>query len=87
MAMGLSDSDTLSSALSGSRRDLSRALTAIENGASFDFPDADPWTLGVTGPPGVGKSSLIGSLISKWVDSEERAVSYTHLTLPTIYSE
>ena len=72
MAMALSDSETMSSALSGSRRDLSRALTAIENGASFDFAAADPWTLGVTGPPGVGKSSLIGSLISKWADRGER---------------
>ena len=70
--MGLSDSDTISSAISGSRRDLSRTLSAIENGASFNFADSDPWTLGVTGPPGVGKSSLIGRLILKWVDRGER---------------
>ena len=45
MAMALSDSETMSSALSGSRRDLSRALTAIENGANFEFAAADPSTL------------------------------------------
>ena len=65
MAMGLNDSELLNSALSGNRRDLSKILTAIEDGASFEMGQQDPWTLGVTGPPGVGKSSLIGRLISK----------------------
>ncbi|RZP09046.1 MAG: methylmalonyl Co-A mutase-associated GTPase MeaB [Candidatus Poseidoniales archaeon] len=72
MAMGLNDSDLLKSALSGNRRDLSKALTFIEDGGSFEVGAQEPWTLGVTGPPGVGKSSLIGRLISSWVDRGER---------------
>lgn len=72
MAMGLNDPDLLKSALSGNRRDLSRILTSIEDGGSFEVGAQDSWTLGVTGPPGVGKSSLIGRLISSWVDRGER---------------
>ncbi len=72
MAMGLIDPDLLNSALSGSRRDLSRILTAIEDGHRFEIGPQEPWTLGVTGPPGVGKSSLIGRLISSWVDRGQR---------------
>ena len=72
MAMGLIDPDLMNSALSGSRRDLSRILTAIEDGHRFEIGPQEPWTLGVTGPPGVGKSSLIGRLISSWVDRGQR---------------
>ncbi len=72
MAMGLNDFELLNSALSGNRRDLSKILTAIEDGASFEMDPQDPWTLGVTGPPGVGKSSLIGRLISKWIGRGEK---------------
>ena len=72
MAMGLINSDLLNSALSGSRRDLSRILTAIEDGHRFEIGPQEPWTLGVTGPPGVGKSSLIGRLISSWVVRGQR---------------
>ena len=68
MAMGVLDPALLNSALSGSRRDLSRILTAIEDGHRFEVGPQEPRTLGVTGPPGVGKSSLIGRLISSWVD-------------------
>ena len=72
MAMGLNDFELLNSALSGNRRDLSKILTAIEGGASFEMGPQNPWTLGVTGPPGVGKSSLIGRLISKWIGRGEK---------------
>ena len=72
MEMGLIDSDLLNSAISGSRRDLSKILTAIEDGHRFEVDPQEPWTLGVTGPPGVGKSSLIGRLISSWVDRGQR---------------
>ena len=72
MAMVLNDFELLNSALSGNRRDLSKILTAIEGGDSFEMGPQDPWTLGVTGPPGVGKSSLIGRLISKWIDRGEK---------------
>ena len=72
MAMGLTASALLNSALSGSRRDLSRILTAIEDGHRFEVGPQEPWTLGVTGPPGVGKSSLIGRLILSWVEMGQR---------------
>ena len=69
--MGVNSAELLDSALSGNRRDLARMLTAIENGEVFDIPEQSPWTLGVTGPPGVGKSTLIGRLISHWTDRGE----------------
>ena len=60
MAMGVIPANLLDSALTGNRRDLARMLTVIENGGAFDIPEQSSWTLGVTGPPGVGKSTLIG---------------------------
>ena len=65
MAMGVRE-EILHSALQGSRRDLSRLLSLIESGQEFDVPGEDSWTLGVTGPPGVGKSSLIGYFVNYW---------------------
>jgi LAO/AO transport system kinase len=57
---------------SGDRRAVARAITLVENGApaAYDLvADVYPQTgnayaIGVTGPPGVGKSTLIGSLVS-----------------------
>jgi LAO/AO transport system kinase len=70
--------DLISSALKGSRRDIGRLLTIVENrtegyrevmsevkGARRAF------VIGVTGPPGVGKSSLI-SKISSLLSGEGR---------------
>ena len=57
----------LESARSGDRRSLSRLMTSIESGQIPPMVDSDRWTLGVTGPPGVGKSTLIGRMISHWV--------------------
>lgn len=56
---------------SGDRRAVARAITLVENGdpAAFDlvravYPSTGrAATIGMTGPPGVGKSSVIGALI------------------------
>ena len=73
MALGVkSSTELLESAKSGDRRSLARLLTLIEEGEDFDLPSVNPWTLGVTGPPGVGKSTLIGRLVSHWKDSGEK---------------
>ena len=56
----------------GERRALARAITLVENGdpraygvVSELYPETGrAYTLGVTGPPGVGKSSLIAALVA-----------------------
>ena len=65
----------------GDRVALARAITLVENGdpASYElvrdlYPDTgNAFVIGVTGPPGVGKSSLIGALI-RHVRAQERSV-------------
>ena len=65
------DQDSLlKSAADGNRRDLSRLLTYLEKGKKLNFPEnttpRKSSVMGITGPPGVGKSSLIGRIISYW---------------------
>jgi GTPase len=65
----------------GDRRALARAITLVENGDPLAYelvrelyPETGAaFVIGVTGPPGVGKSSLIGALI-RHVREEERTV-------------
>lgn len=57
------------------RRELARAISrvadaTVEQSLALDLPAAssgsqDPWRIGVTGAPGVGKSSLIGALAQR----------------------
>jgi LAO/AO transport system kinase len=66
---------------SGDRRALARAITLVENGDPLAYPlvrELYPLTgtaavVGVTGPPGVGKSSLIAALVAH-LRSLERTV-------------
>lgn len=65
--------ELLDLAKSGDRRSLSRLITEIEQ--SQDPPKLHSesiWTLGVTGPPGSGKSTLIGKLVMHWSNLGER---------------
>jgi len=65
----------------GDRRTLARAISLVEDGDPLAYPlvrEVYPSTgraaiVGVTGPPGVGKSSLIGALIGH-VREIERSV-------------
>ncbi len=71
--MVLSLEKNLSLAKQGSRRELARLLTQIESGEKLPLDEFDDsWVLGVTGPPGVGKSTLIGVMIEEWVNRGER---------------
>ena len=65
----------------GDRRALARAITLIENGDRLAYelirelyPETGrSYAIGVTGPPGVGKSSLISALV-RLVREEDRSV-------------
>jgi LAO/AO transport system kinase len=65
----------------GDRRALARAISLVENGDPVSYalvrelyPETgSAFVVGVTGPPGVGKSSLISTLV-RHVRSEERSV-------------
>jgi LAO/AO transport system kinase len=65
----------------GDKRALARAITLVENGEPLAYELVEEiypetgraYAIGVTGPPGVGKSSLIAALISH-VRVEERSV-------------
>ena len=72
--IGMADiSDLFESAKLGDRRSLSMLISSISD--SGDFPGINSetgWILGVTGPPGSGKSTLIGQMVGKWASSGER---------------
>lgn len=62
----------ISDAIGGNRRSLSKLLTIIESGKIIPTNNLGAWTLGVTGPPGVGKSTLIGKMIVEWISRGEK---------------
>lgn len=49
---------------SGDRRALSRAITEVENASTLGDVAKVRGVIGITGPPGVGKSTLVSELIS-----------------------
>jgi LAO/AO transport system kinase len=58
------DPALLDSVRSGDRRALARAITAVERGAPFEEASPGRRVVGITGPPGAGKSSLIDAIVS-----------------------
>jgi LAO/AO transport system kinase len=66
---------------SGDRRALARAITLVENSDPLAYElvrelyphTGHAYSLGITGPPGVGKSTLIGALV-RHVRKEEKTV-------------
>ena len=76
MALELIDQEVLlHSAFNGNRRELSRLLTHLEKGMKLNLPENAPprksTVLGITGPPGVGKSTLIGRIINYWKERNQ----------------
>lgn len=71
--IGMTDiSRLLESAKLGDRRSLSKLISAISE--SDDPPSINSnagWILGVTGPPGSGKSTLIGQMVRTWASTGE----------------
>ena len=57
--------ESINLAISGNRRELARLLSSIESGDTLPLEPSKSWVLGVTGPPGVGKSTLIGRMIDE----------------------
>jgi LAO/AO transport system kinase len=57
------DAALLESVRAGDRRALSRAISIVEKGNLPDHLEAPSRVVGITGPPGAGKSTLISSLI------------------------
>ena len=71
--MAMNSSEPLfDAALDGDRRALAKLLTIAEEGGPVHAYDRKPsWILGITGPPGAGKSTLIDRLASSWSDKGE----------------
>src|SRR5215203_2689152 len=79
---------------SGDKRALARAITLVENSDPLAYqlvrdlyPDTGrAYTVGITGPPGVGKSTLIGSLI-RHVRGEDRSVGVISIDPSSPFSQ
>ena len=71
--MAINTSEPLfDAALDGDRRALAKLLTIAEEGGPVHAYDRKPsWILGITGPPGAGKSTLIDRLASSWSEKGE----------------
>ena len=71
MALVSDVDELLEAARAGDRRSLSKLLTLVEDGHNSPLERGIGSSLGITGPPGVGKSSLIGKMIDIWVERGE----------------
>lgn len=83
-------SELISSAELGNRRDIGKLITIMEN-RSEGYSDllrrikkkrSRTYVVGITGPPGVGKSSLISRLASEFSKREKLAIVMIDATSP-----
>ena len=66
------DPALIESVHAGDRRALARAITAAEAGEIFDLADIpDRGVIGVTGPPGAGKSTLVDAIVRRFRERGE----------------
>lgn len=65
------DETLLDAVRSGDRRALSRAITRVEQQGEVSDLDAPDHVIGITGPPGAGKSTLISALIDEFRSRNE----------------
>ena len=72
--IGMTDiSGLLESAKLGDRRSLSKLISVISESDDHPSINSDAgWILGVTGPPGSGKSTLIGQMVRTWASTGEK---------------
>ena len=72
--IGMTDiSGLLESAKLGDRRSLSKLISVISESDNPPSINSDAgWILGVTGPPGSGKSTLIGQMVRTWASTGEK---------------
>jgi len=72
--IGMTDiSGLLESAKLGDRRSLSKLISVISESDDPPSINSDAgWILGVTGPPGSGKSTLIGQMVRTWASTGEK---------------
>lgn len=78
MVIIIKQMDIIKELLAGNKISLARAITKIENddGASLlesIFPHTgNAYQIGITGPPGAGKSTLVDKLASKFLDDNKK---------------
>jgi LAO/AO transport system kinase len=78
----------------GDRRALARAISLVENGDAVSYPlvralygsTGHAAVIGITGPPGVGKSSLLAALVAH-LRAEERAVGVVSIDPSSPFSQ
>jgi LAO/AO transport system kinase len=83
-------SELVSSAERGNRRDIGKLITIIENRSDgyasllkrIKKKESRIFVVGITGPPGVGKSSLISKLAAEFSRKEKLAVIMIDATSP-----
>lgn len=61
------DPALLESVRAGDRRALARAITELERGGTLDLEGVPSRRIiGITGPPGAGKSTLVDAIVRRW---------------------